>query len=86
MAKNIFDKNNEKVGTITSLEGGGYAIEFHDVYMGVFSSFEGWNAQHGLAYTLEGDSVMFEFDIELDDYNTVFDPDSPPDYAIEWLN
>lgn len=52
MKHRIIDKHGDNVGYATILDGGDLSITFHDVWVGAFSTFEGWNCQHGLAYSL----------------------------------
>lgn len=52
MKHQIIDKQGVNVGYATVLDDGDLSITFHDVWVGAFSTFEGWNCQHGLAYTL----------------------------------
>lgn len=60
-------KTFEYVGHVETLEDGDLSITFHDVWVGLFSSFAAWNCQHGLIYIMEVDLTGYDWESRLFD-------------------
>lgn len=76
MKHDIAEKDGTVVGFAEVLEDKDLSITFHDVWVGVFSTFEDWNCQHGGAYMLVVDDTGLP-DFELISISLVEDDEFP---------
>jgi len=97
MKHDIAEKDGTVVGFAEVLEDKDLSITFHNVWVGVFSTFEAWNCQHGGAYMLVVDAThLLDFELidvslieedmgDVDDHIKITHSDDDYDYGyIQW--